>query len=121
MPLRTALLPPTTTDNVEITGVVVARWRPLYPGWRADAELLLRACHMRVEARLPQPSALLGVEMGELFRCVTSRLRAAALSSATMRGSFWLSPASWGCRRKGPPLWCPVTDPCSSSVATYLP
>lgn len=50
-----------------MTGVVVARWRPLYPGLRCDAELLLRAVHMRVEQRSPAPSALLGVEMGELF------------------------------------------------------
>ena len=48
--------------------MVVARWRPLYPGWRCDAELVLRACHMRVDERAPQPGAMQGVEMGDLFR-----------------------------------------------------
>lgn len=47
--------------------MVIARWRPLYPGSRCDAELVVRANGMRVEERGPRPSALLGVDMGELF------------------------------------------------------
>lgn len=57
------------SDDVEVTAVVVARWRPLYPGWRCDAELVLRACHMRVEERGARPGSMQGVEMGDLFRC----------------------------------------------------
>lgn len=54
-------------DDVEVTGVVVARWRPLYPGWRCDAELAIRAAGMRVEERMPRPSTLLGVEIIRQF------------------------------------------------------
>ncbi|KAI8467006.1 MAG: DNA replication licensing factor MCM9-like protein [Monoraphidium minutum] len=55
-------------DDVEVTGVVVARWRPLYPGARCDAELAMRASHMAVEERAPRPGALLGSNMEDLFR-----------------------------------------------------
>ena len=60
---------PLLADDVEVTGVVVARWRPLYPGWRCDAELLVRAASLRVEERLKRgaAAALLGGELDALF------------------------------------------------------
>jgi hypothetical protein len=35
-------------DDVHVTGVVIARWRPMFPGARCDAELCLSACHLAV-------------------------------------------------------------------------
>jgi hypothetical protein len=35
-------------DDVHVAGVVIARWRPMFPGARCDAELCLVASSMTV-------------------------------------------------------------------------
>jgi hypothetical protein len=34
-------------DDVEVTGIVRAQWRPLFPGARCDGTLAIKACHVR--------------------------------------------------------------------------
>lgn len=56
-------------DDVEVTGIVRAQWRPLFPGARCDGTLMLHACHLRTinsihRAVAPPPEGL-----AEQFRC----------------------------------------------------
>jgi hypothetical protein len=48
--------------------VVTARWRPLFPGARCDADILLQATHVRVLKSLAKPHAPPAMDAGFLFR-----------------------------------------------------
>lgn len=50
-------------DDVEVTGVVRAQWRPLFPGARCDGSLTIKACNVRSinsrhRAVVPAPEGL---------------------------------------------------------------
>jgi hypothetical protein len=55
-------------DDVAVTGVVTARWRPLFPGARCDADILLQATHVSVLKSLAKPHAPPAMDAGFLFR-----------------------------------------------------
>lgn len=57
-------------DDVAVTGVVTARWRPLFPGARCDADILLQATHVSVLKSLAKPHAPPATDAGFLFRWV---------------------------------------------------
>lgn len=60
----------THADDVEVTGVVRAQWRPLFPGARCDGTLTLHACHMRTVNSLHRAVAPPPEGLAEQFRCV---------------------------------------------------
>jgi hypothetical protein len=59
-----------TADDVEVTGIVSAQWRPLFPGARCDGSLMLQACHMRTINSLHRVVAPPPDGLSEQFRCV---------------------------------------------------
>lgn len=60
---------PLTADDIEVTGVVRAQWRPLFPGARCDGTLSLHACHMRTVNSLHRAVAPPAEGLAEQFRC----------------------------------------------------
>lgn len=58
-------------DDVEVTGIVRAQWRLLFPGARCDGTLTLHACHMRTVNSLHRAVAPPPEGLAEQFRCVT--------------------------------------------------
>jgi hypothetical protein len=56
-------------DDVEVTGIVRAQWRPLFPGARCDGTLTLHACHMRTINSLHRAVAPPPEGLAEQFRC----------------------------------------------------
>ncbi|KAF8067336.1 MCM9 [Scenedesmus sp. PABB004] len=55
-------------DDVEVTGVVCADWRPLFPGARCDGTLTLRACQLRCVSSLHRAAAPPPEGLQEQFR-----------------------------------------------------
>lgn len=41
-----------TADDVSVLGVVVPKWKPLFPGVRAEAELVLLAHSLKVSHQI---------------------------------------------------------------------
>lgn len=56
-------------DDLEVTGIVRAQWRPLFPGARCDGTLTLHACHMRTVNSLHRAVAPPPEGLAEQFRC----------------------------------------------------
>lgn len=53
---------------MEVTGIVRAQWRPLFPGARCDGTLILHACHMRTVNSLHRAVAPPPEGLAEQFR-----------------------------------------------------
>jgi len=63
-------MPGVPADDVEVTGIVRAQWRPLFPGARCDGTLILHACHMRTVNSLHRAVAPPPEGLAEQFRWV---------------------------------------------------
>lgn len=57
------------TDDVEVTGLVQAVWRPLFPGARCDGTLTLHACHLRTVNSMHRAVVPPSDGLAEQFRC----------------------------------------------------
>lgn len=74
-------------DDVEVTGLVRAAWRPLFPGARCDGTITLRACHLRCISSLHRAAAPPPEGLAEQFRlgaAAATASMALAMPAATL-------------------------------------
>jgi hypothetical protein len=87
-----------TVDDVEVTGIVRAQWRPLFPGARCDGTLSLHACHMRTVNSLHRAVAPPAEGLAEQFRCAWYRSHARGCPLQTCTAQLQLQAARTACQ-----------------------